>query len=263
MIINSNKIFIDNFPNFICSSCGTGVLRAVKDSVKYERPSHIQKLPISGEIRINDKGEEHKEIGLDDILETEYDEYITIMFIKCDNEKCNEIYSSCGFSKYINEFESSDGFDVFEETKFYYFPKYIHPTLRLFVIPSTTPKKIVDELYKSFSLFWNDLDATGNSIRKAIERIIQDLIGVTAKHQSLHSRINSLPNTYINVKNKLMALKIIGNEASHNGNLELYDIIFSFEIVEDVLNSLYVGDTKTNIIEDIIKENKPPSRFNR
>jgi len=108
MLIKDQKIQFDEFPNFLCPKCNIGILRIEKDSIIYKYPSWIENLPDNGEMYYDVQGNGHIGSSRSDVIDDKIDEYITTLFLKCDNEKCNEVYSSCGLSKNIETVEVDD-----------------------------------------------------------------------------------------------------------------------------------------------------------
>ena len=140
-----------------------------------------------------------------------------------------------------------------------YYPKYFYPTIHLFQIPKNTPQEIEDELLIGFSLFWSNPSLCGNSIRKAIERIIDEIELPSGNTNSLHTRIVNLNNEYSDVKELLLASKCIGNDGSHVSELAHYDVILAFEFIYTCLVELYEDEKKDlNSIAQKININKKP-----
>jgi len=64
------------------------------------------------------------------------------------------------------------------------------------------------------------------------------------------------------VAERLHAIKWIGHEASHTGNLEKSDALDAFEILESVLDDLYTkaDDRIESIVKQINRGRKPRSK---
>ena len=88
-----------------------------------------------------------------------------------------------------------------------------------------TPKNILVEINKSFSLVFCDLNSSANHLRIAIESILTHLkvkrYNKSGKRIpiSLSKRIGKLPQKYEHLKQYFHAIKWLGNAGSHSGEL--------------------------------------------
>ena len=261
MFVKSQELQYDKFPNFICTKCNHGILRIIEDSIIHKYPAWLNNMPENGEIYYDKEGDEHMGYSKFDVLDDKKDKYITILFLKCDNKKCNEVYSSCGMSKYIERIEVDEEKEIYYESDFCFIPKFFYPNIRLFKIPLKTPDKVVKELDKAFSLFWSDFSSCGNSLRKAIERMIDD-IDLSSAGKKIHYRIESLDEKYAKIKDKFLAIKWIGNDGSHKSDLTLNDILLAFELLEICVESLYEDEKNyDNVVKQINDSRMPISKI--
>ncbi|WP_417567429.1 DUF4145 domain-containing protein [Marinobacter sp.] len=154
--------------------------------------------------------------------------------------------NECGDVIYIDEF----------------MPKFFFPTLKLFSIPKSCPVSIRNVVESCFSVAWADIPAGGNRLRVAIEKLVDDLQAPKSERETLHSKIRRLSNTYPQESRLLDAIKWLGNEASHDDNLEEHDLAFGFRALDLVLRELYSNekDEIAQLAEEIIK-NKGPIKF--
>ena len=241
MIIKIAKFDISEIPRFICPKCNIGQLRLIKDSVMHKHPSWISMLPEVSEVTLDySTGKEIHEVSKMQIVDEPGEEKITSFFLKCDREKCQEVVVTCGTT--ICELEQGpiqEGGYLNESYVDYYFPKYFYPSIRLFEVPERTPKDVVNELDLAFSLFWSNPAACGNSQRKVLERLIDNIkCDEFNDNDSLHKKINKLVKE--NPIYKLaMAVKWIGNDGSHESTLKHEDVILGFEFIQKCLFDLY------------------------
>lgn len=190
--------------------------------------------------------------------------------LKCKNEKCGAVISIGGscFVDYRDVTELING-ELSSQLINLYEPKFFYPNLKMFPLSKNVPEKVREQVNLSFSSYFNDLSSSANRIRNAIELILDEAkapkfefrLTVSrcpisndscSRHslqrlkekkyfRNLHQRIEN----YSKKKNRsvgelLMANKVIGNEGSHIGKLETKDLLDAYEILEEILNILFV-----------------------
>jgi hypothetical protein len=262
MIIN-REFWLDsfqanNFPNWPCPRCEDGVLRPVDGSFRFWE---------SGDSY--DKGKTNLiELGFYDsndnsMLGMELAEYRYSVLLKCNNSNCREHVSSCGFGYVIDGYnpakKETEEYDVFE-------PLFFHPQINIFPIPKNCPESVSKEIKASFKLFFTDPPAAANYARKTVDAILTDK-GVKRFSISkgkrnriiLHDRIINYQKKHPEIAIKLLALKWLGNEGSHTENMSKNDVLDTYEILESVLDDLYVGyrNSVNKKVEKIIRGKKP------
>jgi hypothetical protein len=219
----------ENFPEWICPSCKKGVLK--------ENPETFHVYPTAKSTQ------DIERYGFDpDWVEENY-----CVVLTCNNKDCREnvVISGKGGSEeeyYIDETEEPTTRDV---EKFR--PIYAIPPLNIFAIPFQTPKEVTNEIIASFNLFWADQSASVNHVRRCLEEILTERgIRKYSKKNgkrislSLHDRIIEYGKTKKDTSDKLLALKWLGNAASHPEKFTLDDVIDAYEILELVLDNIYV-----------------------
>ena len=258
MYLEDYKLEIENFPRIPCPSCESGLLVLKKDSILKEYPSSIKQLPEYSDHNVmtyNKEGNLVKMASLDMIQGTDLEVFIATLFIECDREQCRESIAACGEIKTISTIENDPNYGPYDNVVLYFFPKMFHPTIELFDIPKDTPKQVKSEIRKSFSLFWANPSACGNSLRKSIERILDQIEG--ASRQTLHKRIENLDHSNQALKDFLMAAKWIGNDGSHDEiDLEHIDVIIGFKFIEKCLEELFGEKTEPDLNEIARKINQ-------
>lgn len=227
------KEFDDNNPiNYPCPFCRTGVLN-IKDKI-------IQITPYGTEMEFYNYSN-----GI---------EHVFSAILKCKNVECNEVITLSG--KCLRDIaigiEQPDG--QYDEIRIAtYLPKFFYPNLRLFPIDKSIPPEVKIQLDFSFSHYFNDMSSCANRIRNAIELILDDLkapkrkktkAGKIHEFKTLGSRIEHFSKRNVKISQLLLALKIIGNEGSHVGNVENKDILSAFEILEMLLDYTYLKGNK-------------------
>jgi hypothetical protein len=263
MIINSNTLNFKDFPNIPCPKCGKGVLAIINETLFEKHPSWIRNMPIENKEYRDENGEWHREISYWDIEGTAYEEFVTSFFLECNRKQCKEIVVTCGKTKIDYEYEAPllGENEPYQSEVYNYYPRIFVPAIRLFNIPERTPSSIISELENSFMLYWVNPSACGNSIRKVIEKIIDELEGKS--NNKLHKRIENLGTNFSEIKTFLLASKWIGNDGSHESELEYYDVILAFEFIEKCLIERYEEQRRdlNSIAQKINLHKKPISKI--
>ena len=134
----------------------------------------------------------------------------------------------------------------------YYRPRYFSDAPHIISIPERTPEQVAIELTRGFHLFWADPEACANRIRTSVEHLlthqrIPKTNGTAAKAMrkkrtflSLHARIELYEAKNPQIATALMAVKWIGNAGSHSSSLTAGDALDGFELMEYVLDELFV-----------------------
>lgn len=218
----------DRSPQYPCPRCGIGVLKLQDDLFKVAQLADSPKL-------------DSEEFEPTLIM------YIYTAMFECTNESCKEHVSSCGKGD-VEEWY--DEYDLHYEDRFT--PEYFFPPLSIFSIPPTCPETIATEIKASFRLFFSDPSASANHIRKSVENILTDkgikrFNGNNGKRKiiTLHDRIRSYAAKDNDVAERLFAIKWLGNAGSHVGELMKDDVLDAYEILETVIDDLYVGHGKS------------------
>lgn len=233
-------------PMWPCPTCSSGKLRLKRDALHYEK---------TAESRLSS-----------------YDEYPNVMgtvftfstLLECSD--CNEIISCCGLGGYYPR-------DVFDEDgshsqdyEVYFAPKYFSMPMRIFQPPARCPDTGKEQLRSSFAVFFCDLSAAANRVRQCIEEILSDA-GVESQNSdgefvSLGNRINSYRDLSPDNADRVNALRWIGNFGSHPETLTKDDLFDAYDILEVLLEDLYVGHQSSvrQLVERINESRGPRSR---
>lgn len=245
---------IDRIPKWVCPTCKIGTLSFDKQKFHSEETSDTKR---------NSK---------DPDFELDWARFNFVALLKCNNNSCQETVTVLGDGR-INEYSypspEEDRYEYVREEEFY--PIYFNPPLNLFDIPTNCPKVVTDEIITSFSLFFADLSASANRIRSVIELILNDRnvksVKVetsgkgkkTRKNLSLHQRILEFMSKEKEIANHLLAIKWIGNPASHAKKINALDLLDSYEILKLCLEKLYDDREKrvNHITKTINKRRRP------
>lgn len=196
-------------------------------------------------------------------------EKIFSTFLKCELKDCGFVATMSGVartkSRYIDEETHSVRFGTV------YYPKYCHPNLRLFELGVEVPKEIRQEIDVSFTHYFNDLSSCANRIRTSIELILNDIKaqkkfrdkkGNLKKIPNLHQRIIKFEKRNKRLSKLMLAVKFIGNEGSHIGNVEIEDVIDAYIILEQLIELIYIKNHKRieEIANEIVQKGKPRTK---
>lgn len=187
--------------------------------------------------------------------------------LRCTN--CSETVLFVGNSG-VDRAPSEDGG---WEWRNYYIPRFFQPALNLIEMPTNkvVPVNLNAAVAASFSVFWVDLDSCANRLRTAIELLL-DGMGVVrkvklkaTKELSLQQRIERIDSAqYPHLQNMLHAIKLVGNDGSHDlGQAERDEILDCYEILEHALQLIYPPPDKTLIIAQMAQqliEKKPQGK---
>jgi uncharacterized protein DUF4145 len=238
----------DNFPQLICSKCGSGIIQLINQTLNRDETA------LSLKTRREDVDWEN---------EWKQDRYVALL--KCNNESCNETFSLTGRSYLEVHMDESDAelnngpVPIFTQA---YYPEYIYPPALVFPIPEKTPEDVRETILQSFSLFMIDPNAAGNIIRSCVEKLlnhqrINKTVIITKRGKRirkplpLHNRIDIFRNKNVKLANHLLAIKWLGNNASHSRSLSLNDILDAYEILNHVLDEIY--DNKAKALDMMTK----------
>lgn len=182
-----------------------------------------------------------------DDWEIEWIELIFCGYLKCDNCKESIFFTGKGNPEHYGYYEE-EGMPL-EQYKNSFTPTFFQPSLKLFIAPKECPETLREEIENSFKLFWCDLQSCANKIRVSLEILMNEfgikkynIVGGKRRPISLHSRIESFPNA--EVKDYLLAIKWIGNNGSHIGDLQIIDILDAYRLLEFSLAQLYNNENK-------------------
>lgn len=177
---------------------------------------------------------------------------------------CSQKTIVSGSGEYVNRFDEKvlSAAYIGKDRMRKFYPKYFLPSLDIISIPRSVPQNIKDQIESSFPIFWIDKGACANKLRVSLELILDDQ-GVDKKcttkngeqSYSLHKRILLFEMGNEECGKLLKAMKWLGNEGSHQGNVERNDLLDGFEIFEHLLMELY-PDNKIRISELADRLNK-------
>ncbi|MDQ8194037.1 DUF4145 domain-containing protein [Coraliomargarita sp. SDUM461004] len=244
-----NDFTVDSFPPFPCPTCG-----------------NVMRLEKKGMLTA-EAGESYRSFDVGAIDQPDRFGFFSAC-LKCDAHECYEVVVVSG-EDHLQEIERYDGTPDFETL---YSIKYVQPTVHIFPISESCEGLVREHLLRSFSLFWSAPSAAGNSLRCAIESLMDHLkvrkqvINRFNKVQkfTLHARIEEWGRN--DLKNKelsklLLAIKWIGNAGSHKATLTREDVIKAYQLTEHVFSEVF--DKKTDLLKKLatrVNQKKGPTK---
>ncbi len=192
--------------------------------------------------------------------------------LRCSNSICGETVISTGILDYFLDYEFDDAsYQMVEVHPRIFKPIFFHPQLQIFHIPENCPEDINKQINIAFSNFFHDQSASANSIRTALEILMNEqgvrkqFISRKGKKETykLHQRIEFFGKSNPELSPFLMAAKWIGNAGSHIGQLTREDLLDGFELLQHAIEELYVKPNRLKELKSksqaIIKRKKPIS----
>lgn len=246
------QYFVQNkLPTWTCSKCNVGLLEIQKGTFSFEE---------TGESKL---AHGH------DAWEPEWINYRFVALLKCNNKHCIDIVTLAGRGEEKETYYDNCGHTEQEYLKVFY-PEYFCPPPRIFPIPEKTPENIKNEIMHSFRIFLTDQNAAGNRIRTCVEMILnqQKIIKTklskkrTRENITLHTRIKEFEKKHKELGENLLAIKWLGNAASHSSGLNVNDIFDAYSILHHVLNEIY--DSRSKRIKKLTKDiNKKKGKLSK
>ena len=163
--------------------------------------------------------------------------------------QCSDVISCCGDGGFEPTRSVDEEGNEYMDYELYFVPKYFSKPLMIFRPPFKCPRSVKEQLQKSFEVFFCDLGAAANHIRQAAEEILTNasisLLSTRKKFIPLAARIKSFEKADPENAERVNALKWIGNFGSHPEKLTKNDLFDAYDIVDVLLEDLYVGHQRS------------------
>lgn len=178
----------------------------------------------------------------------EWIQYAFSAQLQCKNESCGETVELVGRGS-IEPDADENGVMSFVDS---FRPLLMHPMPEIFRIPEGAHIELKVALRASFQSFWSDPAGAANSMRIALERLL-DSLGFSyrdvtkngrRKPVNLHQRLERMRVKYPDAATQLMALKWLGNTGSHSIRVNRYDVLDGYEVLEECLAELVDARSK-------------------
>jgi hypothetical protein len=245
------KTFAKNSdPGWPCPWCGKGMLR-----------------PVNNSFTSRERAESRKQQN-DHHYDEELEKRTFTCWFKCDGV-CKEDVAITGTSGKTFVYDEGPDEELIELIIEYCQPLIAEPMPPIFEIPKGAPDNVSADLQAAFRLVWIDPGAAANRVRVAVEHLL-DYLGIPATVETekgtllrkLHERIELYAKKEPTYGAHLMAIKWLGNTASHEGQVSREAFIDACEILEHTLSEILEQRSKTiaKLAEKLTKEHRPRSR---
>lgn len=213
------------FPQWNCPTCATGTLKEVPKARSVVEPTYSKNL------RREDWWEPDHTIGR------------FVALLQCT-------HSSCGETVYITGNHAVESYGYDEEGEHWgdlFQPRATYPSVAVFRLKEEWPEAVAAQLRRSFTHIWSDPGAAANSLRTAVE-CLMDQLNVKKyprtgpRHKiNLHLRIVDFALQNPEAAEFLLAVKWLGNTGSHSDitGLNRSDVLDAMELLERALHLVY------------------------
>lgn len=163
--------------------------------------------------------------------------------LKCSYSRCYEEYACLGKVKYFSSLTRYEVSKIYEGPKYKrFYPLHFSSTLRLFSLNHIIPQSVTACIDESFDDFWSDICSSANALRRALEKLFDELD--VPEEKNLHQRIENYKSS--SLAKLFSAIKSIGNSGSHGDNLTRKDLLDVYVIFEHCLEELFpTGDKRS------------------
>jgi len=223
-----NKYVMANFPLFPCPSCESTLHPTFKNPLFHEESAGSKAFQESGEGDIDNV------------------EGVFSLHLRCGNTKCAEdVFCVGNFTMTPDESPIDETLSYVPSLEIRFFnppiPIFpIHPKLK-----SGHGLRVGKALEESFSLFWSNPSGAGNSLRTAVEALM-DYRAIKKEGLTLHARLEIFKKSFkanhpalADLGDKLLAIKWIGNSGSHISGLTRENMIHAYKLFANVIDELF------------------------
>lgn len=216
-------------PRWPCPSCAHGTLRLIRNTLRYEETRESQR---------KHNREDFHDMDID---------YAFSAFLECG--QCAEKISCCGGGGYDVYYIQDEEGDPKQDYEQVFYPKFFYKPMILYRAPGRCPRPAKDQLHRSFAVFFCDLGAAANHVRQCVEEILTHA-GIDARNaqdQFIHlsRRIELFQQSDQDNAERADALRWIGNFGSHPEALTKNDLFDAYDILEALMEDLYVGHQRS------------------
>ncbi len=187
---------------------------------------------------------------------------------RCSRRDCSEVVAVCGLTSVEPEPSSEDGDELLTTV---YYPRYFEPTPDMFPIAHECPVEIQIDVRSAFALFWCDPTSCVGRIRSTLESMLnhlkvkrfrKDKKTMERRPLDLHARIEIFAKSrkFAGLRSTLLAVKWLGNAASHATTVDTDVALAALELLEHALNEVFAGHTarREKLEKKILAAKGPP-----
>lgn len=147
--------------------------------------------------------------------------------------------------------------------------RYAIPALPIMSVPANAPTEVHQAITTASRILWTDPNSAGNRLRVAIEDLLTKsgmrryVVRKGRRYRlTTHDRIQEFKKYESLAGETLEAVKWIGNQASHEGNLTVEDVLDGAGLFEYALRLMYdkSDDEVARLVRKINKSKGLPKR---
>lgn len=215
------NFYRDDIPHWPCPACGSASLNLLPELFNVHESSETEKS---------------KE---EDWFDADYVRYRFSATLQCANLRCKEVVAVVGSGEVETENIPDEEGRWDTSYRDCFSPKFFEPFLIPISIPENTPIDVRNALYAAFSIIFANRDAAANQLRVSIEVLLDEQNVKAANNLAVRIK-NHLIGEFPKYKDRLSALRLIGNDGSHgNGAISISDLLAGLELIESLLIALY------------------------
>lgn len=216
-------------PPWPCPSCRNGTLRLAPKTFHQEETAASRRASVQDDF------------GPYDVR------LVFVAMLGCAT--CKESVACSGVGELTREEVEDPLGNVSIEYPPIFWPVYFSPPMLLLDVSSKVPAAVRESLKNSFASFFSDFGAAANHVRQCAEEILT-LAGVPGRNANgrfvnMESRIQTFKGNDPDNADRISALRWIGNFGSHPGTLTCEDLFNAYDILEVLLEDLYVGHVRS------------------
>jgi len=162
--------------------------------------------------------------------------------------RCSGVVTCCGLGGYEPEMVPDEDGGYSQEYYKIFAPRYFSTPLPIFR-PPRCPDPVRAQLPLSFALFFCDPGGAANHVRQCVEEVLNQA-GISSRRSNggfipLDDRIRTFAAQDAENADRADALRWIGNFGSHPGGLSKDDLLDAYEILDVLLEDLYIGHRRS------------------
>lgn len=238
--------FKHELPSLPCSNCAIGFLHPIPDMTK--------------EVETGGSREAHEHEAWDiDWIESRF----TALY-RCNNPKCAHVVGLTGIVRHEEGQERAPNGEWDRTAIPIYTPVAFSDPLPVIRVDEHCPHEVLDDLKRSFSLYWMDGRACATAIRSAVEALLDDQAiprdrtspaGKKVGFLPLKARLDLFEAKDPEPGKLLGAIRVIGNIGTHAEPVSDDDLLSGYEILEHAIDVIYSGKAKrvAGLADDILK----------
>ncbi len=231
-------LYVDSLPAWPCPRCETGKLSLVSDSLVFRKnptqytPAAFQREDFTDNMVLNILG-----VMVSALEKMQWEQHKFVGFLECKD--CMEAVAVSGRAE---KFRQSANADRPPSTRIYL--EYFSPPLPIIPLDSRYPDNVRQCVARASGYIFNDAGAAASTTRQAVELLLDSLripaVDSDGRRLSLHNRIVSFGKTHKDYADLLDSIRFIGNEGTHSGKVERADVLAGFEVLDHVLEEIFV-----------------------